>query len=149
MNISVIKNQKNESYYNNLIASFLCNMGFNEVMNNSLVKENNINNDMSINLMNSISKDISVMRTDLTGGILKTIEYNINRKSITNNFVEFGSTYHYDKGNDEQNNKLSIVMCGDLINNNWLHQGLKSNFFYLKNILCIFLMNHSLLIYLH
>ena len=65
MNISVIKNQKNELYYNNLIASFLCNMGFNEVMNNSLVKENNINNDMSINLMNSISQDISVMRTDL------------------------------------------------------------------------------------
>ena len=33
------------------------------------------------------------MRTDLTSGILKTIDYNINRKSTTNNF-EFGSTYH-------------------------------------------------------
>ena len=95
-------------------------MGFNEVMNNSLVKENYINNDMSINLMNSISKDISVMRRDLTGGILKTIEYNINRKSITNNFFEFGSTYHKKKGNYEQNKKLTIVMCGDLINSNWL-----------------------------
>ena len=134
LNISVIKNQKKEFYYNNLIASFLCDMGFNEVMNNSLVKENNINNNMSINLINSISQDISVMRTELVSGILKTIKYNINRKSTKNNFFEFGSTYHYDKGNYEQNNKLSIVMCGDLINNNWLHQGLKSNFFYLKNI---------------
>ena len=134
MNISVIKNQKNESYYNNLIASFLCNMGFNEVMNNSLVKENYINNDMSINLINSISKDVSVMRTDLTGGILKTIEYNINRKSITNNFFEFGSTYHKKNGNYKQNKKLTIVMCGDLVNSNWLHQELTSNFFYLKNI---------------
>ncbi len=134
LNISVIKNQKKELYYNNLIASFLCDMGFNEVMNNSLVKENNINNNMSINLINSISQDISVMRTELVSGILKTIEYNINRKSTKNNFFEFGSTYHNDKGNYEQNNKLSIVMCGDLINKNWLHQGLKSNFFYLKNI---------------
>ncbi len=134
MNISVIKNQKNELYYNNLIASFLCNMGFNEVINNSLVKENNINNDMSINLMNSISKDISVMRTDLTIGILKTIDYNINRKSTTNNFFEFGSTYYKKNGNYVQNKKLTIVMCGDLVKSNWLHQKLKSNFFYLKNI---------------
>ena len=134
MNISVIKNQKNELYYNNLIASFLCNMGFNEVINNSLVKENNINNDMSINLMNSISKDISVMRTDLTIGILKTIDYNINRKSTTNNFFEFGSTYYKKNGNYVQNKKLTIVMCGDLVKSNWLHQKLTSNFFYLKNI---------------
>ena len=134
MNVSVIKNQKNELYYNNLIASFLCDMGFNEVMNNSLVKENNIKKDKSINLMNSISKDISVMRTDLTSGILKTIDYNINRKSTTNNFFEFGSTYHKKKGNYEQNKKLTIVMCGDLINSNWLHNKLTSNFFYLKNI---------------
>ena len=134
MNISVIKNQKNELYYNNLIASFLCNMGFNEVINNSLVKENNINNDMSIILMNSISKDISVMRTDLTVGILKTIDYNINRKSTTNNFFEFGSTYYKKNGNYVQNKKLTIVMCGDLVKSNWLHQKLTSNFFYLKNI---------------
>ena len=53
-------------------------MGFNEVMNNSLVKENNINNNMSINLINSISQDISVMRTELVSGILKTIEYNLS-----------------------------------------------------------------------
>jgi len=134
LNISVIKNQKKEFYYNNLIASFLCDMGFNEVMNNSLVKENNINNNMSINLINSISQDISVMRTELVSGILKTIDYNINRKSTKNNFFEFGSTYHNNKGNYVQNNILSIVMCGDLINSNWLHQELKSNFFYLKNI---------------
>ena len=25
-------------------------------------------------------------------------------------------------------------MCGDLVNSNWLHQKLTSNFFYLKNI---------------
>ena len=134
MNISVIKNQKNELYYNNLIANFLCDLGFNEVINNSLVKENNRNNDMSINLINSISKDISVMRTDLVNGILKTIEYNINRKSTTNNFFEFGSTYYNNRGNYEQNKKLTIVMCGDLINSNWLHEKLTSNFFYLKNI---------------
>ena len=134
LNISVIKNQKKELYYNNLIASFLCDMGFNEVINNSLVKENNTNNNMSINLINSISQDISAMRTELVSGILKTIQYNINRKSTKNNFFEFGSTYHNDKGNYEQNKKLSIVMCGDLINSNWLHQELKSNFFYLKNI---------------
>ena len=134
LNISVIKNQKKELYYNNLIASFLCDMGFNEVINNSLVKENYTNNNMSINLINSISQDISAMRTELVSGILKTIQYNINRKSTKNNFFEFGSTYHNDKGNYEQNKKLSIVMCGDLINSNWLHQELKSNFFYLKNI---------------
>ena len=63
------------------------------------------------------------MRTGSYRWYSQTIEYNINRKSITNNF-EFGSTYHKKNGNYKQNKKLTIVMCGDLVNSNWLHQEL-------------------------
>ena len=135
LSVSVLKNRRNEEDYNNLIASFLCNLGFNEIMNNSLAKENNTNGKKLVNLINSLSADISVMRTDLIDGLLKTIEYNINRKSINNNFFEFGSTYAKNEGNYIENKKLSIVMSGNLIDNNWLNNDVKSNFFYLKNIL--------------
>ena len=66
-NIPIDKNVKfsissllNKSHkYQNIISDYLSSIGFNEIMNNSLVSENsNTNNKDSVFLKNSLSKDI-------------------------------------------------------------------------------------------
>ena len=110
-------------------------IGFNEIMNNSLVDNYSKNSDFeAISLINSISNDISIMRADLLTGILNTISYNINRKNTSNSLYEFGSIYTK-KGNNYQEKKvLGISLNGDLVKKSWLNKALPNNFFYLKNI---------------
>ena len=59
------------------IASILNSLGFNEIMNNSLTNNNlNLFKRESIEIINSISKDISKLRTTLLESCLKTLKYN-------------------------------------------------------------------------
>ena len=132
-----ISSKTNLKYnYENIISNYLSSIGFNEIMNNSLVDNYSKNSDFeAISLINSISNDISIMRADLLTGILNTISYNINRKNTSNSLYEFGSIYTK-KGNSYQEKKvLGISLNGDLIKKSWLNKALPNNFFYLKNII--------------
>jgi phenylalanyl-tRNA synthetase beta chain len=83
----------------NLVSDYFAANGFNEVMNNSLTKlsyyENNADfpAEVSVPVLNALSKDLGQMRQTLLYGLLECAEYNINRKFSDLNLFEFGNCY--------------------------------------------------------
>ncbi len=132
-----ISNLSNSSHkYQNIISDYLSSVGFNEIMNNSLVPENlNSKQKNQIFLKNSLSKDISIMRPNLLDGFLNSISYNLNRKSNSNNIYEFGSIYHKSGTKYIEKKVLGIALNGNIISKTWSNKVIKSDFFILKNIL--------------
>ena len=131
--LSTINNDNNK--FQNLISNYLSSISFNEIMNNSLVQNDPDNSSSEIvKLKNSISNDISIMRTNLLDGFLKAISYNINRKSVKNNFYEFGSIYSYKSNSYVENKRLGIAINGDIVEKSWSNKSFPAQIFYLKNV---------------
>ena len=126
------KNHKTE----NTIANLLIPFGFNEIMNNSLTNNKlNVLNRESVNIINSISSDISQLRTSLLESSLKTLKFNLNRKNKNNKFFEFGKIYEMINNKTTESKRLSVVFANDLFNNTWNNKSASSDFYYLKNII--------------
>lgn len=132
----------------NLISDYLAANGFNEVMNNSLTKlsyyENNADfpAEVSVPVLNALSKDLGQMRQTLLYGLLECAEYNINRKFSDLNFFEFGNCYKkkLETFEDEnitkrydQTKHLAILTCGKT-KESWQAKQQDTDFYYLKNI---------------
>ena len=131
--LSTINNDNNK--FQNLISNYLSSISFNEIMNNSLVQnEPDSSSSEIVRLKNSISNDISIMRTNLLDGFLKAISYNINRKSIKNNFYEFGSVYGYKLNSYTESKRLGIAINGDIVEKSWSNKSFPAQIFYLKNV---------------
>ena len=58
LNISISSLTNSNNKYQNLISDYLSSLGFNEIMNNSLVGEKLSQNDNKVILLNSLSSDI-------------------------------------------------------------------------------------------
>ena len=131
--LSTINNDNNK--FQNLISNYLSSISFNEIMNNSLVQnEPDSSSSEIVKLKNSISNDISIMRTNLLDGFLKAISYNINRKSVKNNFYEFGSVYGYKLNSYIESKRLGIAINGDIVEKSWSNKSFPAQIFYLKNV---------------
>ena len=65
LNISISSLTNSNNKYQNLISDYLSSLGFNEIMNNSLVGEKSSQKDNKVILLNSLCSDISAMRTSL------------------------------------------------------------------------------------
>ncbi len=75
-------------------------LDYNEVINYSFV-ESRANKNLSykegqINLLNPISSQMSAMRTQLIGGLLSNLKYNLNRKQTRVRLFEIGSIFYKD-----------------------------------------------------
>ena len=131
--LSTINNDNNK--FQNLISNYLSSISFNEIMNNSLVQnEPDSSSSEIVKLKNSISNDISIMRTNLLDGFLKAISYNINRKSVKNNFYEFGSVYGYKLNSYTESKRLGIAINGDIVEKSLSNKSFPAQNFYLKNV---------------
>ena len=119
----------------NLIANLLTPFGFNEIMNNSLTSNKlNVLERNSVNIINSISLDISQLRTSLLESSLKTLEFNLNRKNKNNKFFEFGKIYEFINSETVESRRLSIMFASDLFHNSWNNKNANSDFYIIKNI---------------
>ena len=134
-NISISRLTNRSNKYQNIISDYLSAIGFTEIMNNSLVSENDNNSEKSIILLNSLSNDISKMRGDLINGMLKSLSYNLNRQNKNLKFYEFGSVYSLEGNKYIEEKRLTILLCGNLIDNAWNSKNIKSEIFILKNII--------------
>ncbi len=135
LSISITHDEKINSFeIENHISKYLISLGFNEIMNNSLTSNNsNFFNRKSIKIINSISSDISELRTNLIECTLNTLRYNINRKNFDNKFFEFGKIY--ESKNKKETNKLGLLCSGNIISGSWNNTELNLDFFNFKNIL--------------
>lgn len=107
-------------------------LGFSEVMTYSFIskkqydKLNLEENDKlrnSIEILNPLGEDFSVMRTTLIGNMLDAIRSNLNKKQYDLRFTELGNTFT--KVNDEiiETKKLVVALVGDY------------DYYYLKDVL--------------
>ena len=136
LSIPISQEENNNSYQiENLIAKLLTPFGFNEIMNNSLTSNKlNVIERNSVNIINSISLDISQLRTSLLESSLKTLEFNLNRKNKNNKFFEFGKIYEFINSETVESRRLSIMFASDLFHNSWNNKNANSDFYIIKNI---------------
>ena len=136
LSIPISQEGNNNSYQiENLIAKLLTPFGFNEIMNNSLTSNKlNVIERNSVNIINSISLDISQLRTSLLESSLKTLEFNLNRKNKNNKFFEFGKIYEFINSETVESRRLSIMFASDLFHNSWNNKNANSDFYIIKNI---------------
>jgi len=120
----------------NIISNYLNSFGFNEIMNNSLT-----NNDLdivgrkSIEIINSISSDVSQLRTSLLESSLKTLKYNLNRKNRNINFYEFGKIYEQSNNENQESRRLGVLFSGNITHKTWNNNSKETEFYTLKNII--------------
>lgn len=118
------------------IAQSLTPLGFNEIMNNSLTNNQlNLFNRKDVVILNSISNDISKLRTSLLESSLRTLKYNINRKNENLKYFEFGKIYESINDSYNENRRLSITYSGKILSKSWRNEFINAEFYSLKNII--------------
>ena len=133
--------KSNQYELKNNISQILVSDGFFEMKNNSLVKEKtanlfdqkNLKN--CIKLINPLSQDLGIMRTNMFVSGLKTIKYNLNRQLDDLKFFEFGKIYSLVNDKYIENQKLTFFSCGKFKGDNWGDTTRESDFFLMKGVL--------------
>ena len=124
----------------NSISEILVSQGYYEIMTNSLTSpahsslsnDDHFNNDIEI--LNSLSLDLSVLRQNMLFSGLEVTSHNINRKQSDLKLFEFGKTYKKIEENRVEAKKLSLYITGDLFKKNWNSDKIKSDYYYTKGI---------------
>ncbi|AKA36530.1 phenylalanine--tRNA ligase subunit beta [Flagellimonas lutaonensis] len=135
---SIIKSSKYDNHrLQKIIGDVLTNMGFYEIMTNSLVAAGTVDYIQAgqpVEMLNPLSADLSVLRPTMIYSGLQAIEYNSNRQQHNLRFFEFGKTYHKTaKGQTEQQH-LALYLTGNRYGSTWTQTEAKSDFFFLKGI---------------
>ncbi|HTN35133.1 MAG TPA: phenylalanine--tRNA ligase subunit beta [Marinobacter sp.] len=86
----------------------------------------------AIALANPISSDLSVMRTSLWSGLLKTVGYNQNRQQPRIRLFETGLRFLASDGQVEQQQMLAGVVVGQQYPENWANGRRTADFFDVK-----------------
>lgn len=110
------------------ISELLVSNGFYETITNSLTKPEyaaqaeNLDEKNSVVILNKLSEDLGVMRQSILYNALETAVYNINRKQSDLKLFEFGKTYKLVDGKYRENKRMSILMTGKKLSENWIEQ---------------------------
>ena len=109
----------------NTIADMLVSLGFHEIMNTSLSKEEYYKNHESsiVPVINPVSSDLKVLREEMLFSGLETIAYNSNRKISDLKLFEFGRVYFKSSGNTDsfpyqEEQRLTLYVYGKLFTEN-------------------------------
>ncbi len=83
-------------------------------------------------LSNPIASDLSVMRTSLLPGLVKTAQYNLNRQQSRVRLFETGLTFIKEGGQLKQESMLAALITGSRQPESWLGKAEPVDFFDLK-----------------
>ena len=139
-NTSISFDNNIETKIENIVANQLSNLGFNEIMSNSLTKSEyvsfseNINEEAQVTMLNPLSNDLKVLRQSLLFSGLESISYNINRKNNSLKFYEFGKTYHKYSNKYQEDKHLTLLVTGNKVKESWAVANEISDFFYVKGV---------------
>ena len=134
------ENIKSYESINNIIVNQLIGLGFNEVVNNSIITPtpNNFKKEIDksklVEILNPIGTEISQMRNSLLFGLLENISYNLKRQEQNIKIFETGKVYLNDNGEFIENEYVSISLTGDFYNKNWIYKNQPNIFFKIKGI---------------
>jgi len=118
------------------IQNYFVDCGYQEAITYSFVdpKVQSLVNpdDEGIALANPISSDLSVMRTSLWSGLLKTVGYNQNRQQPRIRLFETGLKFRKDGDAIDQQPMLAGVVVGNQLPENWANGRRTADFFDVK-----------------
>jgi len=118
------------------IARLLAARGYSEVITYSFVDQKTQKildpEQQGIELTNPISADLSVMRTSLWPGLIKTLQYNLNRQQKRVKIFESGVKYIRQGNEIKEENFVSGVIYGSAYPEQWDMDGRHVDFYDLK-----------------
>jgi phenylalanyl-tRNA synthetase beta chain len=131
----------------NLIADYLSNSGFNEMLTNSLSSSAYYEGgawfdpEKCVKILNPLSRELDVMRQTLLFSGLESVAYNLNRRQLNLKLYEFGFVYESTganiKGNVEKNYKeqklLAMFVTGQAAPESWHGHDSKTDFYQLRS----------------
>jgi phenylalanyl-tRNA synthetase beta chain len=127
-----------EAAYKEKAANYLTGLGFNEIFTNSITNSAYYSSDVletSVKMINSLSAGLDVLRPSMLETGLECIAYNNNRKNNNLRFFEFGKIYGTtEAGKYSENNRLSLLITGNISQQQWNGKAGKADFYYLKGI---------------
>jgi phenylalanyl-tRNA synthetase beta chain len=118
----------------NKVADFMVSKGFYETMSNSQTKRNDRTDSQPVVLLNPLSIEQSVMRTDMLDGMMTSIAYNLNRKNNNLLFFEFGKTYRVEENTYQEKNNLILATTGSAVDSNWTTLDQPTDYYFLKGV---------------
>jgi phenylalanyl-tRNA synthetase beta chain len=86
----------------------------------------------AVTLANPISQDMSVMRTSLWPGLVKTLVHNQNRQQMRARLFETGLVFSSVNNKLEQKLKVGCLVCGERAPEQWAQVSQPADFFDLK-----------------
>lgn len=118
------------------MRSVLVERGYQEAVTYSFV-ENELQKKLEPNqeplpLLNPISNDLGVMRTNLLAGLVEAAKFNINRQQTRVRLFEIGLRFDMSNGELEQIPTLSGLVCGRRFDEQWNADGRQVDFYDLK-----------------
>lgn len=124
----------------NNIAEMLVHQGFYEAMNLSMYKKEyndwlNFDETTSVDIINSLSSDLAVMRRSILPGLLENVDFNIKRKNDGIKLFELGKTYQKIEGEFQETKTLGIVIAGNWNQESWNQKQEKVDILQLKGTL--------------
>ncbi len=139
LNATVSNSARTEDYkVQNIVATQLNSVGFNEMMANSLTTaeyaklSDLLKDNHNVTMLNPLSSDLATMRQSLLFSGLEAVSYNINRRNADLKLFEFGKTYHnYETGYKEKKH-LSLFTTGNRNVETWTNVSKPSDFFLFK-----------------
>ncbi|MEO9892933.1 phenylalanine--tRNA ligase subunit beta [Aurantibacter sp.] len=139
LNASVAKSTKFDAHkLEQKIGDQLASQGYYEIMTNSLTSpeyqslSEQLSAEESVQMLNPLSNDLSVMRSSMLFNGLETISYNVNRKKSNLKLFEFGKTYARNEKGTIENMHLSLFLTGNRSEDSWNTPQKKNDFFFLK-----------------
>ncbi len=129
------------------IANDLAGMGFHEILTNSIVNGAHYADHEkadAVKMLNSLSSELDMMRTDMLSSGLQVIAHNLNHKNQHLLLFEFGKTYHRDNvGNSYREEEHLAIYASGLSNpGNWKKEAETADFYFIKGVMekCLRLM---------
>ena len=146
LNASISNSARTDDYkLQNIVATQLTALGFNEMMANSLTSPDyiklseNLKEEHNVLMLNPLSSDLSAMRQSLLFSALEAVSFNINRRRADLKLFEFGKSYHKLTEGYNENKHLTLTVTGSRQPETWAQQQNAAGFFmfkgYITNVL--------------
>ncbi len=118
-----------ESHYDFLlrIKRMLCGMGLHEAENYSFIGHKDLDwlqlgTDSRVSILNPLSEDQNVLRTELLPGLLNTVRHNVAHGNTALRLFEVANAFNADPSSEttvHENPRLAMVLYGGLREGNW------------------------------
>ena len=131
--------KKTELSSQTLLSDLLSSKGFNEIISYSFISRDD--HDLfgervaALEVKNPISQNMSVMRSNLVSGLVRTFLHNLNHGQDSQRLFEIGNTFSL-KNNKEvvEKNILAGLMNGKVNEDNWKEKAKDISFYDLKGV---------------